>query len=144
MTDRDWIEITADSLESAAAVAFVSDGAAGGIAVFAGTTRAERSSEGRDLVALDYEAYEEMALKQMRELAQAARQRWPVVKLAILHRVGRVEITRPSVVIAVSTPHRSDAFACCRFLIDELKKSVAIWKKEVWSDGSASWVHPVL
>src|SRR2546423_9906842 len=144
MTDRDWIEITADSLESAAAVAFVSDGAAGGIAVFAGTARAERSSDGGDLVALDYEAYEEMALKQMRELAQAARQRWPVVKIAILHRVGRVEITRPSVVIAVSTPHRSDAFACCRFLIDELKKSVAIWKKEVWSDGSASWVHPVL
>ena len=131
------------ALDIGAITDFVSDGGAGGIAVFLGTTRAERSSDGRDLIALDYEAYEEMALKQMRELAQTARQRWPVVKLAILHRVGRVEIARPSVVIAISTPHRGDAFDCCRFLIDELKKSVAIWKKEVWSDGSASWVHPV-
>ena len=138
----DDIRILPTSLDPAGAIGFVTEGAAGGIAVFLGTTRAERSSDGRDLVALDYEAYEEMALKQMRDLAAAARSRWPVTKLALLHRTGRVAIAEPSVVIAVSTPHRADAFAACRFLIDELKKSVAIWKKEVWSAGDATWVHP--
>jgi len=139
----DYIALTVDALDESAVIDFVSDGAAGGIAVFLGTTRSERSADGRDLLALDYEAYEEMALKQMRELAAEARRRWPVVKLALLHRIGRVEIAKPSVIIAVSTPHRGDAFECCRFLIDQLKKSVAIWKKEVWSDGSGTWVHPV-
>lgn len=142
MSDLDRIEIRAEPLDATAAVAFVTDGAAGGIAVFLGTTRSERSPDGRDLVALDYEAYEEMALKQMRDLAAAARSRWPVTKLALLHRTGRVAISQPSVVIAVSTPHRADAFEACRFLIDELKKSVAIWKKEIWSAGPGTWVHP--
>ena len=142
MSDLDRIEIRAELLDATAAIAFVTDGAAGGIAVFLGTTRSERSPDGRDLVALDYEAYEEMALKQMRDLAAAARSRWPVTKLALLHRTGRVAISQPSVVIAVSTPHRADAFEACRFLIDELKKSVAIWKKEIWSAGPGTWVHP--
>jgi molybdopterin synthase catalytic subunit len=76
-------------------------------------------------------------------LARLARDRWPIVKLAILHRIGRVALAEPSVVIAVSTPHRADSFQACQFLIDELKKSAAIWKKEVWADGSGTWVHPV-
>lgn len=138
----DWIAILSTPLDVAAAVEFVRDPAAGGIDVFLGTTRAERSPEGRELLALDYAAYEEMAVQQMHKLAAEARARWPVTKLAILHRVGRVEIAQPSVVIAVSTPHRAQAFECCRYLIDELKKSVTIWKKEVWADGSATWVHP--
>ena len=142
MTDADLIEIRAHALDATAAISVVTDGAAGGIAVFLGTTRSEKSPDGRDLVALDYEAYEEMALKQMGDLAAAARQRWPVTKLALLHRTGRVAIGEPSVVIAVSTPHRADAFEACRFIIDELKKSVAIWKKEIWSAGDATWVHP--
>jgi molybdopterin synthase catalytic subunit len=83
-----------------------------------------------------------MAIEQLKKLAAAARTRWPIVKLALLHRVGKVALAEPSVVIAVSTPHRADAFEACRFLIDELKKDVAIWKKEVWSDGSGTWVHP--
>jgi molybdopterin synthase catalytic subunit len=82
-----------------------------------------------------------MALKQMCDLAAAARQRWPVVKLALLHRTGRVEIGKPSVVIAVSCPHRVQAFEACRFIIDALKKEVAIWKKEIWADGSGTWVE---
>jgi molybdopterin synthase catalytic subunit len=142
VNEVDRIEIHADPLDATAAIDFVTDGSAGGIAVFLGTTRSERSPDGRDLVALDYEAYEEMALKQMRDLAAAARSRWPVTKLALLHRTGRVAIAEPSVVIAVSTPHRADAFEACRFLIDELKKSVAIWKKEIWSAGPGTWVHP--
>ena len=142
MSQIDQIRLTPESLDAAAAVAFVTDGRAGGIDVFLGTTRAERSADGRELVALDYEAYEQMAGEQLRELARRAREQWPIVKLVLLHRTGRVAIGEPSVIIAVSTPHRGDAFAACRWLIDTLKKDVAIWKKEVWADGSGTWVHP--
>ena len=138
----DWIEILATPLDVKAAVQFVRDGAAGGIDVFLGTTRGERSADGRELAALDYEAYTEMALEQMKQLAASARGKWPVRKVALLHRVGRVAIAEPSVIIAVSTPHRGDAFEACRWLIDSLKKDVAIWKKEIWSDGAGRWVHP--
>jgi molybdopterin synthase catalytic subunit len=139
----DWIEITAEALPVGDAVAFVTDPDAGAVDVFLGTTRAERHPEsGVPLVALDYESYAEMALPQLRTLAAAARSQWPVLKLAILHRTGRVALGEPSVVIAVSTPHRTDAFAACQFLITALKADVAVWKKEVWADGSASWVHP--
>ena len=138
----DWIDILATPLDVAAAVRFVSDGAAGGIDVFLGTTRSERSGEGRELVALDYEAYCEMALQQMNQLAAQARAKWPVRKIALLHRIGRVAIAEPSVIVAVSTPHRGDAFEACRWLIDLLKKDVAIWKQEIWSDGAGTWVHP--
>jgi len=138
----DWVEISLKPLDAAKAIEFIADPAAGGIDVFLGTTRSEQDRHGHNLVALDYEAYEEMALKQMNELAARTREKWPVTKLALLHRVGRVELAKPSVVIAVSTPHRADAFEACRFLIDTLKKEVAIWKKEVWSDGSSTWVDP--
>ena len=138
----DWIELSGDAIEAGPVVAFVSTPAAGGIDVFLGTTRAERHADGRQLAALDYEAYAPMALKRMRELAAEARQRWPVVRLAMLHRTGRVGLAEPSVIIAVSTPHRADAFAACRWLIDALKADVPIWKKEVWDDGAGTWVHP--
>ncbi|HYO08898.1 MAG TPA: molybdenum cofactor biosynthesis protein MoaE [Tepidisphaeraceae bacterium] len=139
---EDWVELRADALDAAAASAFVADPRGGGIAVFAGTTRAERHADGRELLALDYEAYREMAAGQMRDLAARARQRWPILKLALLHRTGRVGLAEPSVVIAVSTPHRGESFEACRFLIDTLKQEVAVWKREVWSDGSGTWVHP--
>jgi molybdopterin synthase catalytic subunit len=83
-----------------------------------------------------------MALAQMHQLAQRAREKFPIVKLALLHRVGRVALAEPSVVIAVSCPHRGQAFDACRFLIDELKAQVTIWKMEVWTEGSTSWVDP--
>jgi molybdopterin synthase catalytic subunit len=140
--EMNWIEIFSSPLSVEKAVSYVADPYAGGIDLFLGTTRQEKSAENRELIALDYEAYEQMALEQMRHLANRAREKWPIVKIAMLHRTGRVNVGEPSVVIAVSTPHRSDAFEACRFLIDELKKDVAIWKKEVWSDGSASWVQP--
>jgi len=142
MSLDDQIQLTPQPLDAAAAVAFVTDGRAGGIDVFLGTTRAETASDGRELIALDYEAYEQMAGEQLRDLARRAREQWPIVKLALLHRTGRVAIGQPSVLIAVSTPHRGDAFAACRWLIDTLKKDAAIWKKEAWADGSGTWVHP--
>ena len=120
----------------------VADAAAGGIAVFLGTTRAETHADGRELVALDYEAYAEMAEGQLGDLAARAREKWPVVSLTILHRTGRVGLGEASVLIAVATPHRAAAFECCRWLIDTLKAEVAVWKKEVWADGETSWVDP--
>ena len=137
----DWVEILGTDLKVDAAVRFVSDARAGGIDVFLGTTRAERNAAGQDLLALDYEAYAEMAVERMRKLAADVRGRWPVVKLALLHRTGRVPVAEPSVVIAVACPHRGEAFDACRWLIDALKADVPIWKQEVWADGSATWVH---
>ena len=138
----DWIALTPDPLSSADAVAFVTDAAAGGIAVFLGTTRAETAPDGRELIALDYDAYADMAVEQLRRLVATAREQGVVTKAAVLHRLGRVAVGEPSVVIAVSTPHRADAFAACRFLIDELKRDVPIWKQERWADGTGTWVHP--
>jgi molybdopterin synthase catalytic subunit len=127
-------------LDVGAAIASVSDGAAGAVAVFLGTTRAETQPDGRALIALDYEAYPAMAGAQLRDLAEGARARWPVLRVAVLHRTGRVAVGEPSVLVAVATPHRSEAFEACRWLIDTLKAEATIWKQEVWSDGRTSWV----
>ena len=140
---NDWLAILGEPLDAKRAVEFVTDPWAGGIDLFAGTTRAQTSADGRTLAALDYEAYEPMAMEQLRELAKEARAKWPVAKIAILHRIGRVAVGEPSVLIAVSTPHRAQAFEACRWLIDTLKERVAIWKKEIWSDGTGVWVEAV-
>jgi molybdopterin synthase catalytic subunit len=137
----DWVGLHDQSITVESIVSFVTAPAAGGIDVFLGTTRAETDAAGRRLVALDYEAYEEMAGAQLRDLAARARAQWPVVRLAVLHRVGRVPVGRPSVVIAVACPHRAEAFDACRWLIDTLKADVAIWKKEVWDDGTGRWAR---
>ena len=135
----DWTGLFAEPLDTAKAISFVSHVRAGGVAVFLGTSRAEQNADGRVLAALDYEAYADMATAQLRDLAATARQRWPIVKLALLHRTGRVALAEPSVIVAVSSPHRGEACEACRWLIDTLKEKVAIWKKEVWTDGSGTW-----
>lgn len=137
----DWIDLSPSPLDISATLAFVSCSTAGGIDLFLGVTRAEHNADGRDLIALDYEAYTEMAIDRMRRLAADARGQWPIEKLAILHRTGRVPVGEPSVVIAVACGHRAEAFAACRWLIDTLKADVPIWKKEIWSDGDGTWVH---
>lgn len=139
---KDLLQISPEPLSVFAAVEFVTDSLAGGIDVFIGTTRVEKRSDGVELHALDYEAYDEMALRQMADLAAKAREKWPIVKLAILHRRGRVGLGQASVIIAVASPHRAESFEACRFLIDSLKAEVPIWKKEVWADESTSWVDP--
>src|SRR4051794_38530310 len=139
MPADDWIELHAEPIPIERVVSFVSSGLAGGIDVFLGTTRAETDPDGRRLMALDYEAYREMATSQLRDLAVRARQQWPITRLALLHRVGRLEVGQPSVIIAVATPHRAEAFAACRWLIDTLKAEAAIWKKEIWHDGAETW-----
>jgi MoaE-MoaD fusion protein len=111
--------------------------AAGAIATFVGTTRAQ--SRGRIVVHLEYEAYEEMAEQVMSEIAAELKARYDVCDVAIHHRTGRVEIGEASVVIAVSAPHRQDALAACKDAIDTLKERVPLWKKEVY-EGGEEWI----
>lgn len=116
---------------------------AGGVVVFEGVVRAERLADGRRLVALDYEAYEEMALEQMGDLRRRALASFDVLDAAVVHRLGRIPLGQPSVVIVVAAAHRAAAFDACRFIIDVLKTDVPIWKKEVWHDGSTTWSDPL-
>jgi molybdopterin synthase catalytic subunit len=118
-------------------VDFVTDPEAGALATFIGTTR--NNNEGRKVIALDYEAYPEMAEKQLARLGEEASKKWPICRMAIVHRLGPVQITEPSVIIAVSAGHREAAFAACRFAIEEIKKTVPIWKKEVY-EGGEIWI----
>jgi len=113
---------------------------AGAVLLFLGTVR--EFTSGRQTLRLGYEAYPQMALTKMRELAKEACQRWPVVEVAIVHRLGVLELGDISVAIAVSTPHRDQGFEAGRWLIDTLKEVVPVWKQENWSDGSQEWVHP--
>ncbi len=138
----DLFQVQSEPIDIALIRSTVSDAGAGGIALFLGTTRNEKNSAGLELTALDYEAYGEMAIPQLKDLGRRAREKWPVLRLAIVHRVGRVAIGEPSVAIAVATRHRAEAFEACRWLIDTLKAEVAIWKKEIWADGCGSWVDP--
>ena len=85
-----------------------------------------------------------MAEKKMAELEHEARRRWPIIELALVHRVGDLDLGDVSVIIAVSCPHRGQAFEACRWLIDTLKEVVPIWKQETWDDGEQEWVHPGL
>ena len=129
--------LSGEPLSVDAAVAEVRDDGAGAIATFIGTTRAH--SRGRDVLYLDYEAYEGMAEQVMADLADELKSRHELCKVAIHHRVGRVEIGETSVVIAVSAPHRTAALAACREAIDELKVSVPLWKKESYVGGE-EWI----
>lgn len=114
----------------------------GAVVLFLGTVR--ELTNGRRTSSLDYEAYPEMAEKKLQELEVQARERWPIQGVAMLHRLGQLELGEVCVAVAVSCPHRHQAFDAGRFLIDELKAWVPIWKKEHWSDGTTEWVHPGL
>ena len=129
--------VTNQALQLQELVDFVTDPEAGAIATFIGTTR--NHNEGRKVIALDYEAYPEMAEKELLRLGAEAKKKWPICRMAIVHRIGPVQITEPSVMIAVSAAHREAAFAACRFAIEEIKKTVPIWKKEVY-EGGEIWI----
>lgn len=135
------IEISDKSLDTQRAVDFVQDASVGGIAVFIGTVRNQTQS--KEVIRLEFEAYEPMALKEMQKIADAAAKKWDVKKMAFLHRVGVLDVGEIPVVIAVSTAHRKAAFEACQYAIDILKETVPIWKKEFFEDG-AVWVaaHP--
>ena len=107
----------------------------GAVALFVGVVLNE--NRGRSVRRLEYEAYEEMALSQMTEIAGEVRQRFPVTAVRLVHRLGSLEIGEASVAVAVTSPHRAEAFAACRYAIDTLKSRVPIWKKEHYEDGTA-------
>jgi molybdopterin synthase catalytic subunit len=112
----------------------------GAVVTFLGTVRDLTGD--RITTALDYEAYPGMAEKKLAEIEHDTRARWPVGDIALVHRLGHLGVGDVSVAVAVSCPHRAEAFEACRHAIDRLKELVPIWKKENWSDGSSEWVHP--
>jgi MoaE-MoaD fusion protein len=129
--------LTDGPLSLDAAVAEVARAGAGAIATFTGTVR--DSSRGREVIRLEYEAYEGMAEAVMAELGAELRARYSLCEIAIHHRTGPVEIGEASVVIAVSAPHRADALAACKDAIDTLKQTVPLWKKELY-EGGEEWI----
>jgi molybdopterin synthase catalytic subunit len=135
---HDLIEVTDQPLSEERLMNTVGDAGAGGLVLFSGVVREETG--GRRVKYLEYEAHAPMAAAKMREIAAALRERWPGVRgVALVHRIGRLEIGDSSVMIAVSSPHRAEAFDACRFAIDTLKETVPVWKKEFFEDGEV-WV----
>lgn len=134
------VRLTHDAIDHAALTEQVRRGDCGAVVTFLGTVR-DLTGE-RMTVALDYEAYPAMAEKKMAEIEADTRERWPIGDLIMMHRLGHLEVGAVSVAVAVSCPHRGQAFEACRYAIDRLKELVPIWKKENWADGSTEWVHP--
>jgi MoaE-MoaD fusion protein len=131
-------ELTSRPLDARRMETAVAHKGAGAICTFTGVVR--DSSRGRSVTHLEYEAYAEMAAAQMRRIADEIAERWPEARVAMAHRTGRLEVGEPSVVVSVSSPHRAEAIAACKWGIDRLKESVPIWKKEHAADGSY-WIE---
>ena len=128
------VALTREAIDADRIVAAAKNGEDGAVVVFDGIVR--NHSRGRQTLHLDYEAYEEMAVGQMRELGRKARERFGVRQVTMVHRLGRLEIGETSVLIVVASAHRSAAFEACRWLIDTVKQTVPIWKKETFADGA--------
>ena len=140
MPSQTHIELTTEPIDFSALTESVRSPQAGAVVLFLGTVR--ELTAGRRTTALDYEAYPDMARARMAALCDEACVQWPVIAAALVHRLGHLEPGDVSVAVAVSCPHRKDAFDAGRFLIDRLKEEVPIWKQENWADGSKEWVHP--
>jgi molybdopterin synthase catalytic subunit len=135
------IILSAETLDIQACINWIMSPESGGIDVFIGTVR--NSTKGKPVLKLDFEAYEPMAISEMQKIAKQAFDKWPVQKILIHHRTGELQVGEVPVVIAVSAAHRDAAFDACRYIIDALKQTVPIWKKEAFEDGDV-WVaaHP--
>ena len=132
------IQLTREPLDRNALVEAVTHASVGGIVIFEGVVR--DNARGKQVRYLEYDAYIEMAKEQIRAIVAEAERRWEVERVAVAHRFGRLEIGEASVIIVVATPHRAEAFEACHYIIDTLKTTVPIWKKEVASDGE-EWVE---
>lgn len=130
--------VTADPIDVAALLASVPSPADGAVLLFVGVVRDE--NDGRSVASLEYEAYAEMAERKMREIANEARARWSVGRVALVHRVGRLDVGEASVAIAVASPHRAEAYEASRYLIEQLKRRVPVWKREGYVKGETRWV----
>lgn len=136
---RTKLVISADPLDVADLAATIGDTRSGASVVFSGTAR-DHSPGKTGVTHLDYEAYPEQVEGKISEVVVEARERWPIMHVTVAHRTGRVAVGEPSVVVAVSSAHRGDAFDAARYIIDELKERAPIWKKEHWP-GGAEWVE---
>lgn len=132
------VEIVDGPIDRQALLARLLKPSDGALVIFDGVVR--NHAEGKSVLFLEYQAYPEMARKKMEEIARAALEKWPISDIAIVHRLGRLEIGETSVTIAVTSAHRRPAFEACQFAIDTLKRIVPIWKKEYYSDG-AVWIE---
>jgi molybdopterin synthase catalytic subunit len=133
-----FVSVTTDPLSVDAALAFVGDPGAGGTCVFVGTVR-DASDQG-PVTGLSYEAWDDLAVQRLTEIAGELFATWPLRKVAVLHRTGDLAVGEASVVVAVSAAHRAEAFEACRQAIERLKQDVPIWKKEGLESGEAHWV----
>ena len=138
---KSLVQITEVPIEAEAVIQLVRTADSGAVNVFIGTVR--NSTNNKEVVALEFEAYEAMAIKEINKIIEQIKDRWPINGIAIHHRVGVLAIGDIPVVIAVSTPHRQQGFEACQYAIDTLKQTVPIWKKEIFADGE-EWVsaHP--
>jgi molybdopterin synthase catalytic subunit len=134
------IQLTNEPIDHNALTEMVRRPGAGAVVTFLGTVRDLTGEQAT--VALDYDAYPQMAERKLAEIEAEARSRWPIGEIALVHRLGHLDIGDVSVAVAVSCPHRHQAFDACRFAIDQIKERVPIWKKENWADGRTKWVHP--
>jgi molybdopterin synthase catalytic subunit len=130
--------LTADPLDANAVAAVVSSADCGAVATFVGLVRNDNG--GRRVLWLEYEAYVPLALKALARIDEEAGEKWPSIALAIHHRIGRLEIGQPSIVIAAASPHRPEAFAACRYAIERIKQIAPIWKHEHF-EGGAVWIE---
>ncbi|HEY9660421.1 MAG TPA: molybdenum cofactor biosynthesis protein MoaE [Allocoleopsis sp.] len=138
-TTPDHFAITFAPLSLEEVYALADDPANGAVVVMSGMVR--NQTEGKSVVALEYQAYEPMAIEVFKQIAQQIRQTWTdVTHVVIHHRTGKLAIGEISVLVAVGCPHRTEAFEACKYAIDTLKHNAPIWKKEHWEDGSSSWV----
>jgi len=137
-----WLGLSNDPLPAEEARLWVTEPHIGAVVTFSGVAR--NHSEGRDNVSLlEYEAYEDQVVPRMVRIVEEARSRWPTIsRIALLHRVGPVEIGEDAVIVAVGSPHRDDSFHAARFCIDTLKFTVPIWKREQWDDGQSWGLEP--
>jgi len=138
LTEVLLFRVTEDEITAQMVIEAVEHPGAGAIATFLGTVRDH--SRGRRVLYLEYDAYPEMAERTLRQIGEEIRERWGLDRVAIVHRIGRLEIGEASVAIAVAAPHRAEAFEACRYAVDRLKEIVPIWKKEVW-EGGEYWVE---
>lgn len=134
------IGLSAQPIDPDALVRAVKSDAHGAVVTFLGTTRATSPGDPRPVAALEYEAYETMAIAVMEAIAREANERFGPLAIALVHRTGRVALGEPSVAVVVAAPHRGAAFEGCRYAIDALKARVAVWKREIYRDGDTAWI----
>ena len=134
------IGLSVEPLDPETLIGAVKSDAHGAVVTFLGTTRATSPGDPRPVAALEYEAYDAMAVAEMEAIAREAEDRYGPIAIAIVHRTGRVELGEPSVAVVVAAPHRGTAFDACRYVIDALKSRVAVWKREIYRDGDADWI----